>query len=161
MAHPTAAEKAAIAERRSRVLQLRSQGLSLQQICDAERRRAEAAGEPAPYPNARRVGGDLSRAQAEIKKLLAFESANREILDLERLDSMVRAVNVVMQNAQAGGQPELVLAAADRLMRLQKQRAIVAEGAMPAATQDRVETLAGRAYAKKHMRVLPGGKAVG
>ena len=106
------AARADVAERRARALQLRAAGLSYQAIADQ-----------LGYSSRRAAAQDVTRALADRQGLLDTQSALFVSLELERLDSLERAVQGVMRQAAADGERSIVLRAADRLLRIAERRA--------------------------------------
>jgi hypothetical protein len=106
------ADRDRVAARRSRALQLRAAGLTWQAIADE-----------LGYRAAGHAAQDVARALAARKNLLDNQAALFVTLELERLDSLERAVQTVMRQASAEGDRSMVLRAADRLVRVSERRA--------------------------------------
>ena len=111
----------ATAERRAKALAMRAAGATFQQIADAS-----AGWEGlSPYRSPGAVCQDVTRA---LRARTAERVAAPDTwvgLELERLDTIDRAANIVMNRAETGGDPVLVLRAADRIMRISDRRAVL------------------------------------
>lgn len=105
-------KQAEVAERRARALQLRAAGMHYQAIASELGYRTRGA-----------AAQDVTRALKDRQGLLDTQTALFATLELERLDSLERAVQTVMRQASAAGEPSLVLRAADRLLRIAERRA--------------------------------------
>jgi DNA-binding transcriptional MerR regulator len=118
------ADRAAVAARRERVLQLRRTGLSFAAIAEAVH-----------LPNARAAAQDVRRALAAQQNLLELTDAFTTTLENERLDAWSRHLEAVLQNASAGGDSAMVIRATGKLLEVQRMRlamlGIEVEPAMP------------------------------
>jgi hypothetical protein len=105
-----------VAARRAKALAMRAAGATFQQIADT-------------VPGYRTAGAacqDITRAlRARAAEQLAAGPDTWVTLELERLDTIDRAANVVMNRADAAGDPVLVLRAADRIMRISDRRTLL------------------------------------
>lgn len=108
-------KQAQVAERRAKALAMRAAGATFQQIAD------NVEG----YKSAGAACQDVQRALDARAAELSRTAANAVTLELERLDTIDRACNVVMNNAQSRNDPVLVLRAADRVMRISDRRAVL------------------------------------
>ena len=104
--------RAEVAERRAKALQLRAAGLTYQAIADQ-----------LGYTSRRVAAQDVTRALQDRQGLLDTQATLFVSLELERLDSLERAVQTVMRQASADGERSIVLRAADRLLRIAERRA--------------------------------------
>ena len=104
--------RAEVAERRAKALQLRAAGLTYQAIADQ-----------LGYTSRRVAAQDVTRALQDRQGLLDTQATLFVPLELERLDSLERAVQTVMRQASADGERSIVLRAADRLLRIAERRA--------------------------------------
>jgi hypothetical protein len=59
---------------------------------------------------------------ATLASLTAWEATHRATMEHMRLDGLERAASAAMQNAAAGGDPQLVLGAIDRILRISAAR---------------------------------------
>jgi hypothetical protein len=105
-------KQAEVAARRARALSLRAAGLTYQAIADELGHRSAQA-----------ACVDVSRALDARKGLLGGQADLFVTLELERLDSLERAVQTVLRQASADGDRSMVLRAADRLVRVSERRA--------------------------------------
>lgn len=104
------ATKPEIEGRRARVLQMRAASFSISQIADQLRVSAQT------------VRSDLKAALEAEGEERREELSGTVDLELARLDSWTRAVETVLRQAVADGEPAVVLAASDRLVRISKRR---------------------------------------
>jgi hypothetical protein len=121
------ADRFTVANRRARVLQLRSMGLSTSAIADAE---ARETGNPRRTTSA--ILSDLKYALAAAKDEHDGQRELAGVLETERLDSLHRTVMTLLRAEAQQGQcaacgrtadPKMVLAAAGQLIRLAERRA--------------------------------------
>jgi hypothetical protein len=103
-------QQAEVAARRARVLQLRESGLTFQQIADAEGLATRQA-----------AIMDVTRALRARREELGGLTDLHATLELGRLDTLERQVQQVARTA-AGHDPDLVLRAVDRLVRISARR---------------------------------------
>jgi len=110
----SAREQAVVAERRARVLAMRAAGATFQQIADQEPDLSSAAA----------ACMDVKRALAARGADLAKLADHAITLELERLDGLERAAQMIMRQAVNGPlpDPKLALRAIDRLQRISVSR---------------------------------------
>jgi hypothetical protein len=113
-------KRRATSARRAKALAMRAAGATFQQIADASAGwQAEGL---SPYRTAGAACQDITRALHARTAETAATAGTLVALELERLDTIDRAANIVMNRAETGGDPVLVLRAADRIMRISDRR---------------------------------------
>jgi hypothetical protein len=129
------ADRAAVAARRERVLQLRRTGLSFSAIGRDTHQSAKAAAQ------------DLRRALAAQRDLLELaEAPFTPVLEGERLDAWQRHLEAVLANSAAAGDHSMVIRAAGRLLELQRCRlALAGIEVEPSGQPDEIDLLAAKA----------------
>jgi hypothetical protein len=106
------AKREEVAARRTRALQLRAAGVPYQAIADELGHTSKGA-----------AAVDVTRALRDRQDLLDGQRDLFVTLELERLDSLERAVQAVLRQASADGEKSIVLRASDRLLRIAERRA--------------------------------------
>lgn len=125
------AENPLIVARRARVVTLREAGMSYPEIGRQEVRDAQERGEVVPERSPGAIAMDYTRVMKARKKLAEETGEFDATLELQRLDSLQTVNEAVLRGAQRGRcvtcgrvpDPELVLKATDRLLKISERRA--------------------------------------
>lgn len=127
MAGVSARERREVAERRGRVLRMKSAGMTLGAIADEiEKSRDEARRAGKPVPRARytdkHAAVDLKRGlEAAQANLVEFATLHLT-LELERMDDLTRTTQSLLGQARAAGDRWQALRAIDRLVQISTRR---------------------------------------
>jgi hypothetical protein len=127
MAGVSQRERREVAERRGRVLRMKSAGMTLGAIADeieksrGEARRAGKTVPRAPYTD-KHAAVDLQRGlEAAQAGLVQFASLHLA-LELERMDELTRTTQALLGQARSAGDRWQALRAVDRLLQISKRR---------------------------------------
>jgi hypothetical protein len=121
-------QRAEVADRRARVLRMRTAGMTWDAIAaevgKAQRQAAAAAGLPAPRTrySGKHAVVDAKRALAEAQGRLAELADLHLVMEMERLDGLQRTTETLMRQSIQAGDRWQALRAVDRLVQIGRRR---------------------------------------